>query len=96
MLQKKMFVLNKMLHTSKKSGKTSIKVTYFDIENYIKSEKESQFEGFIPNDAYLQDLTQFNDIQCGNENLFTYCMPDFGTQLKLIKIEPVKVLIDGK
>lgn len=83
--QKNLFVLSKMVHTSKKTGNKSCKVSTFNPSNYITSQKDSKFEGFITEDFYI-DVALMPKIIVGQENVFDFGVSDFGMNLKVIDI----------
>lgn len=83
--QQKLFVMSKMVHTSKKNGSKSCKITTFNPDNYIVSNKDSKFEGFIPEDFYI-DLALMPKINVGQENVFDFGLSDYGMNLKIINI----------
>lgn len=83
--QKKLFVMSKMVHTSKKTGNKSCKITTFNPDNYIISKKDSKFEGFITEDFYL-DVNLMQKIVVGGENTFDFGINENGMNLKIIDV----------
>lgn len=86
-LEKIYYVLNKRIYTSK-AEKKSTKLTYFEPDSYIQSQKEDRFEGVITRDQYCH-LDFFNKVGVGYFK-FTFGQPDYGHELQLIDIVPIE------
>lgn len=61
---RKIFIISKMIHTAK-SGNKSLLLNYYETENLITSQKESQFIGYIVKSTYL-DLNLYEEFSIGD------------------------------
>lgn len=86
-LEKIYYILNKRIYISKVERK-STKITYFEPDSYIKSQKDDRFEGVITRDLYCH-LDFFNKVGVGYFK-FIFGEPFFGHELQLIDILPIE------